>query len=68
MLQLHFRDNQNAWAMQSDGSYERIVAGKKQKRIRSQESLYRKTVKTLRELKELQQSTQSMFETHRPRE
>src|SRR5690606_19981666 len=36
-LQLYFRDNQNAWAMQSDGSYQRIVAGEKQKRIRSQE-------------------------------
>ncbi len=67
-LQLYFRDNQNAWAMRSDGSYERMEATKKQKRIRAQESLYRKTVKTLQDLKELQQSTQSMFETHRPRE
>lgn len=67
-LQLHFRDNQNAWEMQSDGSYVRIVAGKKQKPIRSQESLYRKTVRTLQDIRELQQSTQSMFETHRPRD
>lgn len=67
-LQLHFRDNQNAWEMQSDGSYVRIVAGKKQKPIRSQESLYRKTVQTLQDIRELQQSTQSMFETHRPRD
>ncbi|TWU10180.1 polyphosphate kinase 1 [Allorhodopirellula heiligendammensis] len=67
-LQLYFRDNQNAWAMQSDGAYERVVPGKKQKPIRSQESLYRKAVKTLQDIQEKQQSTQSRFETHRPRE
>ncbi|TWT59218.1 polyphosphate kinase 1 [Allorhodopirellula solitaria] len=68
MLQLHFRDNQNAWSMQSDGSYERISPEKKQKRVRSQESLYRKAVKAFQGRKGLQPSTQSVFEPHRARE
>jgi polyphosphate kinase len=62
-LQLYFRDNQNAWEMQSDGTYERIVAGKKTKPVRAQESLYWKTVKTMKDLK---QKNHSVFETHRP--
>lgn len=62
-LQLYFQDNQNAWRMQPDGSYERIRATKKQKPMRSQEHLYRETVQAMKELK---QSSQVTFETHRP--
>ncbi|WP_173405336.1 polyphosphate kinase 1 [Rhodopirellula sp. SWK7] len=62
-LQLYFRDNQNAWAMQPDGSYKRIVAGKKQKPFRVQETLYRNTIDSIRQLK---QSSRMVFEAHRP--
>ncbi len=62
-LQLYFRDNQNAWEMQSDGTYNRIVAGEKTKPVRAQERLYWKTVKTMKDLK---QKNHSVFETHRP--
>lgn len=62
-LQLYFRDNQNAWRMQPDGSYERIRATKKQKPLRSQEVLYKQAVKAMQDLK---QSSHVTFETHRP--
>ncbi|MCM2370878.1 polyphosphate kinase 1 [Aporhodopirellula aestuarii] len=62
-LQMYFRDNQNAWSMQPDGSYKRIVASKKQKPFRVQEALYRKTVENIRQIK---QSSRLVFEAHRP--
>ena len=62
-LQLYFRDNQNAWRMQPDGSYERIRVSKKQKPIRAQETLYCEAVQAMKDLK---QSSQLTFETHRP--
>jgi len=64
-LGLYFRDNQNAWEMQSDGSYKRLTAGKRHKPLRSQEYLHRKTIDNLRKIK---QRSQSIFETHRPRD
>ncbi|MFG0287580.1 MAG: polyphosphate kinase 1 [Rhodopirellula sp. JB044] len=62
-LQLYFRDNQNAWQMQPDGTYTRITAGKKQKPFRVQETLYRNTVENIRQI---QQSSRMVFEAHRP--
>jgi len=42
-LDLYFRDNTKAWALQADGRWERIDAGKS-KRIRAQEVLCERAI------------------------
>ncbi|HHU36005.1 MAG TPA: polyphosphate kinase 1 [Treponema sp.] len=41
ILELYFEDNTQSHVLQSDGTWERRVRGKKEKRVRAQESLYR---------------------------
>jgi polyphosphate kinase len=62
-LQLYFRDNQNAWRMQPDGSYQRLRPQKNQAPMRVQETLYHQVVEDRNAAK---QDSQSTFETHRP--
>nr|WP_236696646.1 polyphosphate kinase 1 [Rhodopirellula islandica] len=62
-LQLYFRDNQNAWRMQPDGSYQRLRPRKNQAPMRVQETLYHQVVENRKAAK---QDSQSTFETHRP--
>ncbi len=61
-LRTYFEDNQNAWRMGSDGKYERIKPGKNEKPVRSQEILYSRAVKTMRDA---EQSGRTMFQTHK---
>ncbi len=62
-LQLYFRDNQNAWRMQPDGSYQRLKPRKNEAPMRVQETLYHQVVENRKAGKHDPQST---FETHRP--
>jgi polyphosphate kinase len=61
ILEIYFDDNVKARALQADGSYARVKAGRK-KRRRSQETLYEDAV---RRLKEAEQSATTTFEPHR---
>ncbi|MCU0608231.1 MAG: polyphosphate kinase 1 [Chitinispirillaceae bacterium] len=58
ILDLCFRDNAHAWTLLSDGSYERIVAGR---RLRLQETLYRRACEAAASVRR-RRSTE--FETH----
>ncbi|MCC9643649.1 polyphosphate kinase 1 [Rhodopirellula sp. JC740] len=62
-LQLYFKDNQNSWRMQPDGSYQRLKPRKGETRMRVQETLYHQVVENR---KAAQQTPQTTFETHRP--
>ncbi len=60
VLDDYFRDNQNAWVLQPDGSYIRKVAGD-QPPFRAQEKQYQAAVQQLREAERLRRS---VFEPH----
>ncbi|MEM6980987.1 MAG: hypothetical protein AAF539_15105, partial [Planctomycetota bacterium] len=47
MLQLYFRDNQNTWQMNSDGSYTRKQSPRRNKAFRVQEALFRNAVEAV---------------------
>ncbi len=61
-LEEYFLDNQNCWALQSDGSYRRLVAAPTHK-FRVQEHQYQRAVE---ELKEAERMRRTMFEPHQP--
>jgi polyphosphate kinase len=61
-LEEYFLDNQNCWALQSDGSYRRLIAEPNQK-FRVQEHQYQRAVE---ELKEAERMRRTMFEPHQP--
>lgn len=60
VLDDYFRDNQNAWVLQPDGSYIRKVAGD-QPSFRAQEKQYQAAVQ---QLKEAERMRRSVFEPH----
>lgn len=60
VLDDYFRDNQNAWVLQPDGSYIRKVAGD-QPPFRAQEKQYQAAVQ---QLKEAERMRRSVFEPH----
>jgi polyphosphate kinase len=61
ILETYFEDNVKARALQADGSYKRVKAGRKKQR-RSQEILYDDVCRRIREQ---QQSQTTTFEPHR---
>jgi polyphosphate kinase len=65
ILDTYFRDNQNAWELQSDGQYRRLAAGEGQTKIRAQKVLYDHAVEAV---KIAEQAARTRFEPHRPAE
>src|SRR6185312_11316862 len=61
ILKTYFEDNVKARALQPDGAYKRVKAGRKKPR-RSQELLYEEATRQVREAK---QSQPTIFEPHR---
>ncbi len=65
ILDICFKDSVNAWQLLSNGTYQRVGAGRKRKGIRAQEALYREAQERVRHAQHLQRTT---FEVHRPQE
>jgi polyphosphate kinase len=63
ILATYFQDNQNAWKLLSDGSYERLVPGVGQGKLRAQKLLYESAVYSV---KAAELATRSKFEPHLP--
>jgi polyphosphate kinase len=63
ILGTYFQDNQNAWALQSDGHYERLEPVDGQGRVRAQKVLYQSAVEKVK-LAEL--AARTKFEPHLP--
>lgn len=61
-LKTHMADTVNAWILQPDGTYIRIVEEDKKKRIRSQEAIYRSICKVI---KSVQKNQPVVFEPFR---
>ena len=62
ILDAYFRDTTKARRLLPDGSYERIVPARKEKRVSSQEWLYRQARLAVRRA---QESRPTAFEPHR---
>ncbi len=63
LLESYFRDNQNAWELQSGGAYRRRQPDDGHAPFRCQESMHRLAVETL---KQSEQSRRTLFQTHQP--
>ncbi|MGN6545302.1 MAG: polyphosphate kinase 1 [Aureliella sp.] len=63
LLESYFRDNQNSWILQSDGSYRRREPDDGHAPFRCQEAAHRQAVETL---KQAEQSRRTIFQTHQP--
>ena len=63
LLEGYFRDNQNAWELQADGSYLRRLPDDGHAPYRCQEAQHRLAVETL---KQSEQSRRTLFQTHQP--
>jgi polyphosphate kinase len=63
ILDTYFRDNQNAWELQSDGQYRRLEPKGSQSKIRAQKILYQNAVEAV---KMAEQAARTQFEPHRP--
>jgi polyphosphate kinase len=63
ILDTYFRDNQNAWALQHDGRYQRLQPGEGQPKFRGQKVLYQSSVEAVRVS---EQAARNRFEPHRP--
>jgi polyphosphate kinase len=63
ILEGYFRDNQNAWRLEADGSYTRREPDDGHAPYRCQEALHRLAVETL---KQSEQSRRTIFQTHQP--
>lgn len=61
ILDSYFRDNQNAWELQSDGTYHRLTPDEGETPVRSQELLYQMAVDTVRQA---EATKRTMFEPH----
>jgi polyphosphate kinase len=61
ILDSYFRDNQNAWMLQPDGTYQRLVPDEGESPVRSQELLYQMAVDTVRQA---ETTKRTMFEPH----
>lgn len=65
ILETYFRDNQNAWQLQSDGTYLRLSPTKEQPKFRAQRALYDAAVSAIAQVEQTRRTT---FEPHRPAE
>jgi len=63
ILATYFQDNQNAWKLLPDGSYERLEPGVGQVKLRAQKLLYQSSVDSV---KAAELATRSKFEPHLP--
>jgi len=63
ILDTYFRDNQNAWSLQSDGRYRRLEPDEGQPKVRAQKLLYQSSVEAVRVA---EQAARTKFEPHRP--
>jgi polyphosphate kinase len=63
ILDTYFRDNQNAWSLQSDGRYRRMEPEDGQPKVRAQKLLFQSSVESVRVA---EQAARSKFEPHRP--
>ncbi|MBM3963739.1 MAG: polyphosphate kinase 1 [Planctomycetes bacterium] len=63
ILDTYFRDNQNAWSLQSDGRYRRLEPDEGQPKNRAQKLLYQSSVEAVRVA---EQAARTKFEPHRP--
>jgi polyphosphate kinase len=63
ILDTYFRDNQNAWSLQSDGRYRRLEPEEGQPKVRAQKLLYQSSVEAVRVA---EQAARTKFEPHRP--
>ena len=61
ILDTYFRDNQNAWKLKSDGTYERIQPTSAQAKIRAQRALYQNAVETVQQAEQARRNT---FQPH----
>jgi polyphosphate kinase len=63
ILATYFQDNQNAWKLTADGSYERLEPIPGQSQLRAQKQLYQSSVNSV---KAAELATRSKFEPHLP--
>lgn len=63
ILDTYFRDNQNAWELQSDGRYRRLLCAEGQTKFRAQKALYQNAIDAVRAA---EQAAKTKFEPHRP--
>ena len=63
VLEGYFRDNQNSWQLESDGSYLRREPDDGHAPYRSQEAMHRLAVESL---KQSEQTRRTVFQTHQP--
>ena len=61
ILDSYFRDNQNAWVLQPDGTYQRLSPDEGDPPVRSQELLYKMAVDAVRQA---ETTKRTMFEPH----
>jgi polyphosphate kinase len=61
ILDSYFRDNQNAWQLQADGTYRRLTPEPDESPIRAQELLYSMAVDAVRQA---ETTKRTMFEPH----
>ncbi len=64
-LRTYFRDNQNSWIMQADGSYVRDQSENESGAVQAQAVLYEQACQLIRNIK---QSRRETFQTHEPRQ
>lgn len=65
ILATYFQDNQNAWKLTADGSYERLEPIPGQSQLRAQKQLYQSSVNSV---KAAELATRSKFEPHLPQQ
>jgi polyphosphate kinase len=65
ILATYFQDNQNAWILTQDGSYDRLEPGPGHSRLRAQKLLYQSAVDSV---KAAELATRSKFEPHLPQQ
>lgn len=61
ILDSYFRDNQNAWKLKANGTYERLMPDEGETPIRAQELLYKMAVDAV---KQAETTKRTMFEPH----
>lgn len=61
ILDTYFRDNQNAWKLKSDGTYERIQPTEAQAKVRAQRVLYQAAVEAVQQAEQARRNT---FQPH----
>jgi polyphosphate kinase len=61
ILDTYFRDNQNAWQLQADGSYRRLEPEETQSRFRAQKVLFQGALQAVQQAEQARRNT---FQPH----